>query len=87
MRLAFYQGPWKARESHDNDWDVVDVNGNPVVREAGEVGEADAYLIAAAPELLAACLALEDELCNGGLEPDGKAVAMLHAAINLVIKP
>ena len=54
-------GPWKCRimpypEENDKHW-IDDVSRMPIceVRDYGKEGEANAYLIAAAPDLLEVC--------------------------------
>jgi len=53
-------GPWRTDfNSYDNQWRVYEKNGPPIInslfKPSGEIGEANARLIAAAPDLLEAC--------------------------------
>jgi hypothetical protein len=77
MKLTHTPGPWL------NDGDLVDTQDGVISCDTGPKSEANARLIASAPELLAACLsalrALEDNTSPGPM--DGDAKAGLRAAI------
>lgn len=82
MKLTHTPGPWKAVdafvENNPNRWLVARGGwGGPNIADCGPGAEADARLIAAAPELLAACrIALANATAGEQLTPLGlKAIA------------
>lgn len=72
-RLLYSAGPWRKVTADDETWLAVeDYNGNRVCtielseesKELNREAEANARLIAAAPELLSACRAALLDLCD-----------------------
>jgi hypothetical protein len=76
-------GPWTVWENGDDEIGVDDLYQNSVCTvEKGETRMADASLIAAAPELLAALeLLLSARDDDGAICPSGVVVAQVKAAI------
>jgi hypothetical protein len=77
-KVAHTPGIWKAvavdESAEYKQWEIQPHVG--VVERVDGIGEANARLIAAAPELLEACLEIEDWANDGfrvGLRPDQKA--------------
>ena len=61
-------GPWETSVNDEGQWDVCAEGGGDMVADlsASEHGEADARLIAAAPDLLAALKAMFADACDCG---------------------
>jgi hypothetical protein len=82
-------GPWRTDfNSYDNQWRVYEKNGPPIInslfKPSGEIGEANARLIAAAPDLLEACevlLKAAPELWGDDIEKWPRLMDRVEAAI------
>lgn len=63
MKTKFTPGPWKVDESDDFGYDIINPRATfgieyiaKEICQGADDGKADAHLIAAAPDLLAACM-------------------------------
>jgi hypothetical protein len=76
-------GPWRYRPYYRGGFQVTDASGTPIpvageISVADDVKEANSRLIAAAPELLAAC---EDVLSDPDCDLYSSAIARVRAAV------
>jgi hypothetical protein len=79
--LVHTPGPWRFEHYSDLYHDIYGADGSLIVDDCGVIGQANARLIAAAPDLLAACLAFmeADNQCGANL-----AFVMAQEAIRKV---
>lgn len=83
---SFTPGPWQTRNERDRFWGYI-IDAGDIMAVATTVSYEDAQLIAAAPELLAACIKVYNYLDGGAswAPPLGEVEDALYSAIEKAV--